>query len=110
GSARVVGVFALDESLSKTSVADAAGQRTQMASLVNAGFVLLTILFLASVFETLPSATLSAGAIDAMIGLVTFGSLKRYYRVNRWDWIFFMGAMAGILCFGIIQGIVIGVV
>ncbi len=110
GTAGLVGGFAVDGSLSKTSVADAAGQPTQMASLVNAGFVLLTILFLASVFETLPSATLSAVVIDAMIGLVTFGSLKRYYRVNRWDWIFFMGAMAGILCFGIIQGIVIGVV
>jgi SulP family sulfate permease len=30
--------------------------------------------------------------------------------VNRTDWVFFMGAGLGILCFGIIQGIVIGVV
>jgi SulP family sulfate permease len=110
GAAGFVGGFPLDGSLSKTSVADVAGQRTQMASLVNAVFVLLTILFLASVFETLPSATLSAVVIDAMLGLVKFGPLVRYYRVNRWDWIFFMGAMAGILCFGIIQGVVIGVV
>jgi sulfate permease, SulP family len=35
--------------------------------------------------------------------------MKRYYRVNRPDWIFFMGAMLGILFLGIIQGIVIGV-
>ena len=36
--------------------------------------------------------------------------MKRYYQVNRPDWVFFMGAMLGILFFGIIQGIVIGVV
>ena len=30
--------------------------------------------------------------------------------MNRADWVFFMGAGLGILCFGIIQGILIGVV
>ena len=110
GAAGFVGGFATDGSLSKTSVADTAGQRSQMASLINAGFVLLTMLFLASLFKELPSATLGAVVIDAMLGLVTFAELKRYYRVNRADWVFFMGAGLGILCFGIIQGIVIGVV
>ena len=110
GAAGLVGGFAPDGSLSKTSVADTAGQRSQMASLINAGFVLLTMLFLAGLFEELPSATLGAVVIDAMLGLVTFTELKRYYRVNRADWVFFMGAGLGILCFGIIEGIVIGVV
>ena len=110
GASGLVGGFVVDGSLSKTSVADAAGQRSQAASLINAVFVLLTILVLASLFEKLPSATLGAVVIDAMVGLVTFTGLKRYYRVNRADWVFFMGAGVGILCFGIIQGIVIGVV
>ena len=105
-----VGGFATDGSLSKTSVADTAGQRSQMASLINAGFVLLTMLFLAGLFKDLPSATLGAVVIDAMLGLITFTAFKRYQRVNRADWVFFMGAGLGILCFGIIQGIVIGVV
>ncbi len=37
-------------------------------------------------------------------------SFKRYYAVNRADWVFFMGAALGILFFGIAQGILIGVV
>jgi SulP family sulfate permease len=45
-----------------------------------------------------------------MLGLVTFSQLRRYYRVNRVDWLFFVGAMAGILAFGIIAGILIGVI
>jgi SulP family sulfate permease len=110
GASGFVGGFAVDGSLSKTSVADAAGQRTQMASLINAGLVLLTILFLANVFEDLPSAVLGAVVIDAMVGLLDFGELRRYYRVNRADWVFYTAAALGILLFGIIQGIVIGVV
>jgi sulfate permease, SulP family len=110
GAAGFVGGFVNDGSLSKSSVAETAGQRSQMASLINAGMVLLTLLFLASLFEDLPAATLGAVVIDAMVGLISFAEMKRYYRVNRPDWVFFMGAMVGILCFGIIAGIVIGVV
>jgi SulP family sulfate permease len=110
GTAGLLGGFANDGSLSKTSVADAAGQRSQMASLINAGFILLTMLFLAGLFETLPGATLGAVVIDAMLGLITLREFERYRAVNRPDWIFFMGAGLGILCFGIIQGILIGVV
>ena len=110
GAAGFVGGFASDGSLSKTSVAEAAGQQTQMASLVNAALVLLTMLLFAGLFEQLPSATLGAVVIDAMVGLVTFADWRRYYRVNRADWVFFMGAGLGILFVGITQGILIGVV
>ena len=43
-AAGFVGGFVNDGSLSKTSVADTAGQRTQMASLINAALILLTML------------------------------------------------------------------
>jgi MFS superfamily sulfate permease-like transporter len=42
-----LGGFAVEGSLSKTTVADLAGQKTQLASLFTAGLILLTILFLA---------------------------------------------------------------
>ncbi len=109
GASGFVGGFVNDGSLSKTSVADAAGQRTQMASLINAGLVLLTMLLLAGLFEQLPSAALGAVVIDAMVGLITLADGRRYYRINRSDWLVFVAAMVGILFFGIIPGIVIGV-
>jgi sulfate permease, SulP family len=109
GAAAFAGGFVNDGSLSKSSVADTAGQRSQMASLINAGLVLLTMLVLASLFKDLPDAALGAVVVDAMVGLITFVDMRRYYRVNLPDWIFFMGAMLGILFFGIIQGIAIGV-
>jgi high affinity sulfate transporter 1 len=110
GAGGLVGGFATDGSLSKTTVADAAGQRSQVAGLLNAALVLLTLLLLASVFEPLPTATLGAVVVDAMIGLITLRDFKRYYAVNRADWVFFMAAGLGILFFGITQGILIGVV
>ena len=91
-------------------MADLAGQKTQLASLVNALFVLLTILFLASLLKNLPQATLGAVVIDAMLGMVAFEPMRRYFRVNRADSVFFMAALLGILFFDIIHGIVIGVV
>ena len=108
GAAGFVGGFVNDGSLSKSSVADVAGQRTQMASLINAAMVLATMLFLAELFTDLPGAALGAVVIDAMVGLITLADGRRYYRVNRADWTFFVAAMIGILFFGIITGIVIG--
>ncbi len=110
GAAGIIGGFVVDGSLSKTSVADDAGQKTEVASLINAAFVLATMLFLATLFESLPAATLGAIVIDAMVGLITLDALRRYYRVNRVDWVFFVGAGLGILVFGIMAGILIGVV
>jgi MFS superfamily sulfate permease-like transporter len=108
--AGLVGAFVTDGSLSKTTVADVAGQRSQVASLINAGLVLLTLLLLAGLFKTLPAATLGAVVIDALLGLISLRAFRRYYAVNRADWVFFCGAALGILFFGIIQGIAIGVV
>ncbi len=109
-AAGVVGGYPTDGSLSKTSVADAAGQRTQMASILNAALVLLTMLFFASLFEDLPAAALGAIVIDAMISLMSFSEMRRYWRVSRADFLFFTSAMAGILFVDIIHGILIGVV
>jgi hypothetical protein len=39
-----------------------------------------------------------------MLGMITFGPMRRYFRVNRADWLFFMGAMLGILFIDIIHG------
>ena len=60
GTAGLVGGFSVDGSLSNTSVADSAGQESQMPSLLNAVLVVMTLLFLASIFQNLPSATLGA--------------------------------------------------
>ena len=60
-----------------------AGGKTQMSSLINAGFVFLTLMFLMPLFENLPHATLAAIVIHAMLGLMDFGYLKRLSGISR---------------------------
>jgi sulfate permease, SulP family len=70
----LVGGYAVEGSLSKTTVADMAGQKTQLASLLTAGLILLTILLLTGLFTNLPDAVLGAVVIDAGISLIKFKS------------------------------------
>lgn len=108
-SSGLLGGFVVSGSLSKTTVADLAGQRTQVASLFNAGFILLTILFLAGIFTDMPQAVLGAVVIDAAIGLIKVKELQRVRFASRPDFAAFLAAMAGLLFFGVLEGILIGV-
>jgi SulP family sulfate permease len=103
------GGFAVGGSLTKTSVADAAGQRTQVASLLDAGLVLATLLLLASALSHLPVAALGAIVVDAVAGLVDLALLRRYLRVDRGDAAVYVAALAGILLLGVTAGILLGV-
>jgi high affinity sulfate transporter 1 len=108
GSALCSG-FVVVGSLSKTSVALAAGARTQVASLVNAGLVVLTLLFLMPLFQNLPYATLGAVVIAAMIGLLDIGYLRRLARISWPEFLIAMVALLGVLVLGVLQGIGLGI-
>ena len=69
GSGLIQG-FAIDASFSRTSVADGAGQRTQLAGLLNLGLLLLTLALLTPFFADLPKATLGAIVIAAVLPLL----------------------------------------
>lgn len=109
GFSGLFGGFAVTGSLSKTSVADLAGQKSQIASLVVASLILLTTLFLAGLFTTLPNAVLGAVVIDAAIGLVKIKEYRRY-QLNMRDFAAFMAAAIGLFFISILGGIIIGVV
>jgi len=109
GISGLFGGFAVDGSLSKTTVADTAGQKTQIASLIIASLILLTMLFLAGLFTDLPNAVLGAVVIDAALGLVKIKEYRRY-QLNRRDFAAFMAAAIGLFFISILAGVMIGVV
>jgi SulP family sulfate permease len=104
----LLGGFSVEGSLSKTTVADTAGQKTQLASLFCAGLILLTILFLAGLFTTLPQAVLGAVVIDAGISLVKMKELQ-HYRLNRWDFAAFMATALVVFFVGVLAGVIAGI-
>src|SRR5215813_5497552 len=70
------GGFLVVGSLSKTSVAMAAGARTQLANLVAAVFCFLTLIFLTPLFRGMPHPALAAIVIAAMTHLSKPGYLR----------------------------------
>ena len=109
GFASLLGGYVVDGSLSKTTVADLAGQKSQMASLITAGLILLTVLFLAGLFTNLPNAVLGAVVIDAAIGLVKVPVLKRIRATSRIDFAAYVAAGLGLFFISVLAGVVIGV-
>jgi len=96
-------------SLSKSSVNDASGAKSEMASLAQGVFVVLTLLFLAPLFADLPEAVLGAIVIQAVIfGLMDVKAMKRIYRLNRTEFWVGIIALLGVLTFGTLQGVLIG--
>ena len=101
----------VDGSLSKSSVSDASGAKSEMSSLAQGVFVILTLLFLAPLFADLPEAVLGAIVIEAVIfGLMDVKAMKRIYRLSRTE--FWVGTIAllGVLTFGTLKGVLIGLI
>ena len=107
-AAGLLGGYAVEGSLSKTTVADMAGQKTQLASLITAGLILLTILFLAGFFTTLPNAVLGAVVIDAGISLVKIKELQ-HYRLHRRDFAAFVATALTVFFVGVLAGVMMGI-
>src|SRR5262245_42757229 len=103
------GGFLVVGSLSKTSVAIAAGARSQIANLVAAALCFLTLLFLTPLFRNMPEPALAAVVIAAMLHL----SKPRYFRdLFARSWPSFATALiviAAELTLGVMHGIALGI-
>jgi high affinity sulfate transporter 1 len=102
--------FAIDASMSRTSVADGAAQRSQLAGLVNLGLVVVTLAVLTPFFADLPKATLAAVVIAAVLPLLKTAGLRRLYRIDRADFAVALVCLVGVLVAGVLNGIVVAVI
>jgi anti-anti-sigma factor len=103
------GGFLVVGSLSKTSVAMAAGARTQLANLVAAVFCFLTLVLLTPFFRGMPHPALAAIVIAAMLHLSRPDYLRDLLARSRWE--FALGAIviAAELTLGVPHGILLGI-
>ena len=106
----VFGGFLVVGSLSKTSVAMAAGAHTQLANLVAAVFCFLTLVLLTPLFQGMPHPALAAIVIAAMLYLSKPGYLRDLLARSRWEFAIVAAVIAGELTLGVLQGIALGVV
>ena len=103
------GGFLVVGSLSKTSVAMAAGARSQLANLVAALFCFLTLVLLTPLFRGMPHPALAAIVIAAMLHLSKPGYLRDLFARSRWEFSLAAIVVAGELTLGVLQGIALGV-
>jgi sulfate permease, SulP family len=108
-SSGLFGGFTADASLSQTATAESAGARSQLASLVTAGLVLATAIFLAPLFRNLPNAVLGAIVIAAVISLMDAAEMRRYWRWRRTDAVIAVAAMVGVLLTTVLTGMLLAV-
>jgi high affinity sulfate transporter 1 len=104
------GGFLVVGSLSKTSVAMAAGARTQCGNLVAALLCFLTLVFLTPLFRSMPHPTLGAIVVAAMLHLTKPAYLRNVLARSRWEFAIALIVVAGELTLGVLQGIALGVV
>jgi high affinity sulfate transporter 1 len=93
--------------LSQSAVNDKAGAQTPLALLFASVALALCLLFLTGFLENLPKAVLAAVVLTAILGLFDFRSLLHMWRVSRLDFYAAAIALAGVLLFGILHGILL---
>jgi SulP family sulfate permease len=103
------GGFLVVGSLSKTSVAMAAGAHSQLANLVAAVFCFLTLVLLTPLFRGMPHPALAAIVIAAMLHLSKPEYLRDLFARSRWEFALAAIVIAGELALGVPHGIALGV-
>ena len=97
--------FPISSSGSRTPVAEAAGARTQLTSVVGALAIAFLLLMAPNLLQHLPTAALAAVVIAAVIGLFEVTDLKRIYRIQQWEFWLSIICFAGVAVLGVIPGI-----
>jgi SulP family sulfate permease len=108
GSGLLMG-FTVGGSFSRTAASEQAGGKTEAAFMFCSVLVLLTVFFFTGLFKYLPQATLAAIVIFAVGRLIDLRPLRRLRRVSTMDFSLALGALFGVLVFGVLEGVLIGV-
>jgi len=87
-----------------------AGAHTPFAGIVSAALMAMVVAGFAGLFYALPHAVLAATIIVAVVALIDVGTLKEAWRYDRADAASLLLTFAGVVFWGVEQGIVLGVV
>jgi high affinity sulfate transporter 1 len=102
--------FPISSSSSRTPVAEAAGARTQLTSVVGAVAIAVLLMVAPSLLEHLPNTALAAVVISSAIGLIEITDLRRIYRIQQWEFWLSICCFACVAVLGAIDGIALAIV
>jgi SulP family sulfate permease len=102
--------FAVGASQSRTLLNSGTGGKTQMVSFIAAGFLVAFMVFLASWIATLPTVAIAAILIYTGITLIDVRALLRLRRQHGFSGWVALCTSLGVIVFGVLPGILVGVV
>lgn len=104
------GGYPINGSMSRSAVNFSAGGKTPMVSLLVAGFMALTAVFLTPILQSLPLAVLAALIIVACFNLLDFKMLWKTWVYSRADGSTALATFFAVLLLGVQWGVLVGVV
>jgi sulfate permease, SulP family len=96
--------------LSQSSVNDKAGAKTPLALVFASLTIAVCLIFLTGLLRNLPNLVLAAIVLVAVKGLINVPELRHLWRVSRFEFGVSMIALAGVLVFGILKGVMLAAV
>ena len=104
-----VGCCPVNGSVSRATMNEQFSGRSQLTSLVSAAVMGVILLFCTPFIEYLPVPVLTSIVVTALYNSIEFDLAKKLFKTNRKELLIFIAAFAGVLVFGTIKGVIIGI-
>jgi MFS superfamily sulfate permease-like transporter len=101
--------FPISTSSSRTAVAEDIGARSQAAGLAGAAILALLLIFGTALVHDLPTSTLAAIVIVAVLGFIDIAAARRLRHWRRSEFNLAMAAFAGVAALGVLWGVAIAI-
>jgi SulP family sulfate permease len=102
------GGYPVSGGLSQSAVNDEAGAKTPISLVVASICIGICLLFFTGLLKNLPMVILAAIVFIAVERLINIKEFVRMWRVNKFDFVIAFLALVSVICFGILQGVLIG--
>lgn len=109
-SSSLIGCCPVNGSVSRSSMNNQFGGKSQVTSITAAVVMIVIVAFCTGFIEYLPVPVLTAIVISALLGAIEFDLAKKLRKINKKEFFIFLAAFFGVLIFGTIYGVIIGVI
>ena len=109
-SSAIMGCCPVNGSVSRTVMSEQYGAKTKIVSITASIAMAIVLLFGTGFIGYLPVPILTAIVISALIGVLEIDVAARLYKIDKIEFIIFMGAFAAVLILGTIYGVLVGLI
>lgn len=110
GAAGLTGTFVVNGSPTKTEIVDSAGSRSQLASLITAGIVLIVLVFLTKPISFLPNATLASIVFLIGLNMIDIKGLNDIRSKIKSEYYLALITAFTVIFFSVFWGIIISII